>query len=151
MDRQAWQATVHGDSKSGTWLSNFHFRMRISTFFDSFLRLNTLSLSLKEWEQGSKKIAQDGRSSSVQFSCSVMSNSLWHHGLQHARLPWTSLSPGVCSNSHSMGVDKCIMTCIYNCGIIQCTVTALKRLCALPVHLSLPRPWSFYCLHCFTL
>ena len=24
---------------------------------------------------------------SVQFSCSVMSNSLWPHGLQHARLP----------------------------------------------------------------
>ena len=31
------------------------------------------------------------------FSCSVMSDSLWPHGLQHARLP--SLSPGLCSNS----------------------------------------------------
>ena len=28
-----------------------------------------------------------------------MSNSLWPHGLQHARLPGPSLSPGVCSNS----------------------------------------------------
>ena len=28
-----------------------------------------------------------------------MSNSLWAHGLKHARLPCTSLSPGVCSNS----------------------------------------------------
>ena len=28
-----------------------------------------------------------------------MSNSLWHHGLQHARLPCPSLSLGVCSNS----------------------------------------------------
>ena len=28
-----------------------------------------------------------------------MSNSLWPHGLQHARLPWPSLSPRVCSNS----------------------------------------------------
>ena len=26
-------------------------------------------------------------------------NSLWPHGLQHARLPCPSLSPGVCSNS----------------------------------------------------
>ena len=33
------------------------------------------------------------------FSCSVMSNSLWPHGLQHARLPCSSLSPRVCSNS----------------------------------------------------
>ena len=28
-----------------------------------------------------------------------MSNSLWHHGLQHTRFPCPSLSPGVCSNS----------------------------------------------------
>ena len=36
---------------------------------------------------------------SVQFSCSVMSNSLWPHGLQHARLPCPSPTPGACSNS----------------------------------------------------
>ena len=34
-----------------------------------------------------------------QFSCSVMSDSLWPHGLQHARLPCPSPTPGVCSNS----------------------------------------------------
>ena len=28
-----------------------------------------------------------------------MPNSLWPHGLQYARLPYHSLSPGVCSNS----------------------------------------------------
>ena len=33
------------------------------------------------------------------FSCSVMSNSLWPHGLQHAKLPCPSLSPGVCPNA----------------------------------------------------
>ena len=36
--------------------------------------------------------------SSVQFSCSVMSNSLWPHGLQHARPPCRSPTPGVYSN-----------------------------------------------------
>ena len=36
---------------------------------------------------------------SVQFSCPVMSESLWPHGLQHARLPCPSLSSGACSNS----------------------------------------------------
>ena len=35
----------------------------------------------------------------VLFSWSVMSDSLWLHGLQHARLPCPSPSPGVCSNS----------------------------------------------------
>ena len=34
-----------------------------------------------------------------QFSCSVMSNSLWPHGLQHARLLCPLPTPGVCSNS----------------------------------------------------
>ena len=31
--------------------------------------------------------------------CSVVSDSLWPHGLQHYRLPCPSLSPGACSNS----------------------------------------------------
>ena len=34
-----------------------------------------------------------------QFSLSVVSNSLWPHGLQHARLPCPSPTPGTCSNS----------------------------------------------------
>ena len=33
------------------------------------------------------------------FSCLVMSNSLWLHGLQHTRIPCPSLSPRVWSNS----------------------------------------------------
>ena len=33
------------------------------------------------------------------FSFSVVSNSLWLHGLQHARSPCPSSKPGVCSNS----------------------------------------------------
>ena len=36
---------------------------------------------------------------SVQFSHSVISNSLWPHGLWHARLPCASPTPGVYSNS----------------------------------------------------
>ena len=34
-----------------------------------------------------------------QFNCSVMSDSLWPHGLQHARLPCPSPTSGVYSNS----------------------------------------------------
>ena len=33
------------------------------------------------------------------FSCSVLSDFLWPHGLQHARPLCPSVSPGVCSNS----------------------------------------------------
>ena len=37
--------------------------------------------------------------SSVQFSCSVVSDSLRPHGLQHARLPCPSPTPRACLNS----------------------------------------------------
>ena len=40
-------------------------------------------------------------SSSVQFSCSVVSDSLRPHELQHTRLPCLSPTPGACSNSYS--------------------------------------------------
>ena len=33
------------------------------------------------------------------FSRSIVSNSLRPHGLQHTSLPWTSLSPRICSKS----------------------------------------------------
>ena len=36
---------------------------------------------------------------SVQFSCSVVSNSLRSHGLQHTRLPCPSPTPRACSDS----------------------------------------------------
>ena len=38
-------------------------------------------------------------SSSIQLSCSVMSDSFWPHGLQHARPPCPSPTPGVYPNS----------------------------------------------------
>ena len=39
---------------------------------------------------------------SVRFSCSVVSNSLWPHELQHARLPCPSPTPGVHLNSRPL-------------------------------------------------
>ena len=39
---------------------------------------------------------------SVQFSHSIMSNSLWPHGLQHTRLPCPLPTPGACSNSRPL-------------------------------------------------
>ena len=40
--------------------------------------------------------------SSVQFSCSVVSDSLWPHESQHTRRPCPSPSPGVHSNSRPL-------------------------------------------------
>ena len=45
------------------------------------------------------KIVASGSISSVQFSCSVMSDSLRPHESQHARPPCPSPTPGVYSNS----------------------------------------------------
>ena len=50
-------------------------------------------------KKNKKKIETVGMLPSVQFSCSVVSNSLRAHGLQHARPPCPSPTPGVYSNS----------------------------------------------------
>ena len=52
------------------------------------------------WEMCLEIPLLSSNASSVQFSCSVMSDSLWPHGLQHTRLPCPSPTPGVYSNSH---------------------------------------------------
>ena len=49
--------------------------------------------SLFQWVSSSHQF------SSVQFSRSVVSDSLWPHGLQHAGLPCPSPTPRACSNS----------------------------------------------------
>ena len=48
---------------------------------------------------GSQRVEHDWAASSVQFSCSVMSDSLQPHGLQHTRLPCPWPTPRACSNS----------------------------------------------------
>ena len=47
----------------------------------------------------SSRMLTSGFLSSVQFSRSVVSSSLWPHGLQHTRPPCSSPIPGVYSNS----------------------------------------------------
>ena len=46
-----------------------------------------------------KSTSSEPCSSSVQFSCSVVSDPLWPHGPQHHRPPCPSPTPGVYSNS----------------------------------------------------
>ena len=55
--------------------------------------------SIKELTRIISPLIKAESTDSVQFSHSVMSDSLWPHGLQHARLPCLSPTPGASSNS----------------------------------------------------
>ena len=83
---------------------------------------------------------------SVQFSCSVVSDSLQPHGLQHARPPCPSPAPGVYSNSCPLS-QWCYATtsssvtpfssCLSN--FTQIRVFSNK----LSLHIRWPKYWSF--------
>ena len=75
----------------------------------------------------------------VFFSLSVMSNSLQSHGLQHARLPCSSLSPRVCSNScpsnHLILCHPLLLPSIFPSIRVFSNELAL--------HIRWPKYWSF--------
>ena len=79
MDREAWPAAVHEVAKSWIWLSDW--------------TITTTRNSAVGWW------CVWGLLLTVQFSPSIMSNSLWPHGLQHASLLCPSPAPRVCWNS----------------------------------------------------
>ena len=86
MDREAWRAAVHGVAKSQAWLSDW---TELNPWYDvmkTTLYLCSLPPKTPEF-------------SSVQFSRSVVSDSLRPHGLQHARPLCPSPTPRVDSNS----------------------------------------------------
>ena len=59
----------------------------------------TYLLKKLRWNSCNIKFNHFKMCNSVQFSCSVVSNSLWPHELQDARLSCPSPTPGACSNS----------------------------------------------------
>ena len=71
---------------------------------------------------------------SVPFSFSVMSNSLWPHGLQHTRLHCPSISPRVCSNS-------CPLSWWYYLTISSSVTPFSFCLQSFPAVESFPRSW----------
>ena len=72
---------------------------------------------------------------SVQFSCSVMSDSLWLHRLQHARLPCPSPSPGAFSNSSPLNwwCQPTILSSVIHFSCLQ----------SFPASGSFPMSWLF--------
>ena len=73
---------------------------------------------------------------SVQFSCSVMSDSLWPHGLQHNRPPCPSPTPGACSNS-------CPLRQWCHPTISSSVVPFSSCLQSFPASRSFPKSWFF--------
>ena len=103
MNREAWWATVHGIAKIwmqlGDWAhmpSNIWAHMFIAALWTAAKWQKQLKCLLKDIHP-----LKTNQISSVQFSHSVMSDSLRPHGMQHARLPCPSPTPRACSNSCS--------------------------------------------------
>ena len=101
----AWQNsrdyTVHGVAKSQTQLSDLHFTFKQPNIFLAGMILKT-KIKLKERKRDEKQeacILGYSLSPLVQFNRSVKSKSLWPLGLQYARLPCPSRTPGAYSNS----------------------------------------------------
>ena len=69
------------------------------------------------------------------FSCSVMSYTLWPHGLHHARIPCPSLSPRVCSNSCPLSW--------WRHPTISSSITHSPHALNLPASGSFPVSWLF--------
>ena len=71
--------------RSGAFHQKLH-QVGIEPHCFAFIVFSFLCYSYVKWYQFSVYV----QFSSVQFSCSVMSDSLWPHGLQHTRLPCPS-------------------------------------------------------------
>ena len=74
--------------------------------------------SITEGAQWLVAVLLSGVALLVLFNCSVMSNSLQPHGLQHTRLPYSLPSPRACSNS-------CLLSqwCIQpSCPLLVCSL-----------------------------
>ena len=83
--------------------------------------------------------------SSVQFSRSVVSDSLRPHGLQHTRLPYPSPSPGVCPSSCSLH-QWChpANSSSYNPLLLPSNFPSIRDFSnQLPVGIRWPKYWSF--------
>ena len=83
--------------------------------------------------------------SSVQFSRSVVSDSLWPHESQHARPPCPSPTPGVHSNSHplSQWCHPAISSSVIPFSSCPQSLPASESSKKSTLHMRWPKYWSF--------
>ena len=81
--------------------------------------------------------------SSVQFSCSAVSDSLQPHGLQHTRLSCPSPSPGACSNSCPLTVMPSNHLILYH--LLPPSILPSIRIFSNEsvLHITWPKCWGF--------
>ena len=81
----------------------------------------------------------------IQFSLSVMSNSLWTHGLQHNRLPCPTPTPRACSNSCplSQGCHPTISSSVIPFSSCLQSFPASGSFPESVLHIRWPEHWSF--------
>ena len=81
----------------------------------------------------------------VLFSCSVVSDCFWPHGLKHARLPCPILSPGVCNSCplsqwcHPAISSSAIL--YSHCPSVLPSIRVFSN--ELVLHIRWPKYWSF--------
>ena len=141
MDRGIWQATVHGLTESDmTKHTRTHSQSPQFMLWFSNGLLQARILSCHALLQGI--FGTQGSNPHPCVSC-IGRQVLYHQC--HLGRP-----------VQSIGFDKCIMTCIHHYNIIRSIFSALKLLCAPPIHTQL-QPLAnmfcfvFYCLHRFCL
>ena len=96
---------------------------------------------MDEYNSATKLIAVCGRvvfcwMALLLFSCSGMSDCLRPHGLPHTRLPSSTLSPGVCSNSRPLSQW-------YHATVSSSVVPFSSWLQCFPASGSFPTHWLF--------
>ena len=118
MNRGAWQAVQSMGSQRvrHNWATNTHTYKTQNPAFTFYLGFY--------FEHCFHFLEKDGHIiyfSSVQFSRSVVSDSLWHHELQHARPPCPSPTAGVYPNSCPLSrwCHLTISTCVVLFSCLQ--------------------------------
>ena len=84
---------------SSIWISSWAGNTGRSISFGTFYLHQLFSFRREQKITGKKKKGSAALRSVTQFSHSILSDFLWPHGLQHARIPCPSPTPAVYSNS----------------------------------------------------
>ena len=107
--------------------------------------LTTVYMMLLIWDFSQSHNPQSVQNQSVQFSHSVVSDSLWPHESQHTRPPCPSPTPGVHSDSHpsSWWCHPAISSSVVPFSSCPQSLPASSLFNESTLHMRWPKYWSF--------